>query len=220
MGAALERIADGVHAMVVEQRFFGLEVGARMTVLELDGGVLVHSPVAVEPAAIGQPRWVLAPNLFHHLHVGPWLDAGCEGWAAAGVADKRSDLRFHGVVEPGRQPFGPDVELFALQCFPFSNEVVVHHRPSRTLVVTDLVFHLAPTAPWLTRAAFRCLCGYPGCKTTLVERLGMRRALARQEIGALLALDFDRLVVAHGEVIESGGRQALAGAFSWLGVAG
>lgn len=215
----LEKIADGIHSVTGAQRFFGLEVGARMTVVELDGGVLVHSPINVpieSLGTLGTPRWVLAPNLFH-LHVGPWLNAGAEGWAAPGLADKRPDLQFDHVVTRTDQPFGPDLTLIPLSCFPFTNEVVVHHRPSRTLIVTDLVFNLAPTAPWLTRAAMRCACGYPGCRSTLLERALMRRKQARQDIAALLALDFDRLIMAHGDIIETGGHAALADAFRWLG---
>lgn len=216
----LTEIAAGVHVLEAEQRFFGMELGARMTVLEGDGGLLVHAPLGVPLEALGRlgpPRWVLAPNTFHHLYVGPWLAAGCEGWAAPGLAEKRPDLLFHGVVAPGLRPFGPDIELFPLRCFPLTNEVVVYHRPSRTLVVTDLVFNLAPTAPWLTRAAMRCAGGYPGCRTTVLERGLMRREAARREIGDLLSLDFDRLIMAHGQVVETGGRAALARAFSWLG---
>ena len=190
-----------------------------MTVLEADDGILVHSPLAVPIdtlADVGKPRWVLAPNLFHHLYIDPWIEAGCEAWAAPGLPDKRSDLTFRGVVEPGTQPFGPDIGVYPLRCFPFSNEVVLHHRPSRTLVVTDLVFNLAPTAPWPTRAAFWCLCGYPGCRTTALEHTMMQRRQARDDIRALLELDFDRLVMAHGTVVETGGRAALAHAFQWL----
>lgn len=215
----LETIADGVHAIEGDQRFFGLEIGARMTILEVDGGLLVHSPLAVPMdalASLGTPRWVLAPNKFHHLYVGPWMERGCEGWAAPGLAAKRPDLTFHGEVTPGSEPFGPDLQLFPLSCFPFTNEVVVLHRPSRTLVVTDLVFNLAPTAPWLTRAAMRCACGYPGCRTTALEQLFMRREAARRDLRTLLALDFDRLILSHGEVIETGGRDALKQAFNWL----
>ncbi|MFT4622513.1 MAG: hypothetical protein ACI8PZ_001169 [Myxococcota bacterium] len=219
----LQTLTDGVHVQVATQRFYGLEVGARMTVLQLEGGVLVVSPLDVPPdsvAHLGPLRWVLAPNLLHHLYVGPWIDAGAEGWAAPGLPAKRPDLTFHGVVEPGVQPFGPEVELIPLRCFPFASEVVLLHRPSRTLVVTDLVFNFDPTAPWLTRAAMRCACGYPGCRTTLLERALMHRDIAREEVQGLLALDFDRLVLAHGEVIETGGRAALAGAFDWLGLTG
>ena len=212
-------LAPGVHVAEAKQRYLGLEMGARMTLLETDGGLLVHSPVALDPeevARIGAARWVLAPNLLHHLYVGPWAEAGVEAWAAPGLVAKRPDVDFRGEVEDGSRPFGDDVWVKPMACFAMTNEVVVLHRPSRTLVVTDLVFNIAPTAPWATRAAMRCLCGYPGCKTTLLERAGIRRGVAREELQEILSWDFDRLIMSHGEVIETGGKDALLGAFGWL----
>jgi hypothetical protein len=208
-----------VHVAERPQRFCGLEVGARMTVLTLGDGLLVHSPLALpaeqlEP--LGPVRHVLAPNLLHHLHVGPWLDRGATSWCPAGLPDKRPDLAFdHVLTEPG-EPFGPEVLALPLRSFAMTNEVVLLHRPSRTLVTTDLLFHFGADAPWLTRAAMWALGGYPGPATTLVERVGMRRAVAREELASLLDLDFDRLVMAHGEIIETGGKDALARAFRWL----
>ncbi len=215
----MRTLADGVHVLERPQRFFGLEVGARMTVLETDAGLLVHSPV-VAPEAVALPeaaRWVLAPNKLHHLYVGPWLESA-EGWLAPGLPEKRPDLQAHGVVQGDVQPFGPDLKVFPLTCFPLANEVVVLHRPSRTLVVSDLVFNVQPDAPWLTRAAMFCACGYPGCRTTLLEVALFRREAGRRELRALLEEDWDRLVLAHGAVIESGGKDALRGAFRWLGL--
>lgn len=215
----MREVTEGVHVVEAPQRFLGLEVGARMTVLRVGDDLLVHSPVAVDPALVaplGRLRWVVAPNRLHHLHAGPWLAAGAEGWAAPGLAEKRPDLRFAGALDGAVAPFGSDVSVLPMRCFPFTNEVVLLHRPSRTLVVTDLVFNLGASAPWLTRAAFTALGGYPGCRTTIVERLGFDRPTARAELSNLLDLDFDRLIMAHGEVIEAGGRDALAGAFDWL----
>ncbi|MEZ4247658.1 MAG: hypothetical protein R3B99_05400 [Polyangiales bacterium] len=221
MSEPLRELAPGVHVAEGPQSFYGLQLGGRMTVLETSEGLLVHSPIArpIEDVATrGEPRFVLAPNLFHHLHVGPWIDAGVATWAARGLPDKRRDVTFTGVVEPGVQPFGSDVVALPLTCFSFSNEVVLLHRPSRTLVVTDLCFHLTPEFGWGTRAAMWMLGGYPGCKTTVVERWGMKRELARRELGEIVAWDFDRLVLAHGEVIEKGGKDAFVGAFRWLGL--
>ncbi|MEZ4268764.1 MAG: hypothetical protein R3F39_20605 [Myxococcota bacterium] len=216
----LRYIAPGVHVADAPQRFYGVEVGARMTVLELDGGLLIHSPIAVDPATVahlGKPRWVLAPNKLHHLYVGPWAAAGLEAWAAPGLPKKRPDLRFQGeITAAAASPFGGDVGLMPLACFGYTNEVALLHRPSRTLVVSDLVFNFPPTAPWLTRAAMRCLCAYPGCRTSLLERIGMRRSVARSEVETLAQWDFDRLIMAHGEVIETGGQAALRRAFGWL----
>ena len=217
----MRQLAPDLHVVEAPQRFLGLEVGARMTVLRLADGVLVHSPVGVPSAAVaalGPLRWVLAPNLLHHLYVGPWLQAGAEGWAAEGLPQKRPDLSFAGVVGADAVPFGDEVQVIPLRCFPLANEVVVLHRPSRTLILTDLVFNFSAEAPWATRAAMRCLGGYPGCRATALEWVGMRRAVARQELGDLLKLDFDRLILAHGEIVEHGGREALAGAYRWLGI--
>ncbi len=59
------------------QRFYGLEVGTRMTVIRLaDGSVLLHSPVELDAEvrweldAIGRVRYVVAPNRVHHLYAG------------------------------------------------------------------------------------------------------------------------------------------------------
>ena len=217
----IRTLAAGVHVVDMPQRFLGVSVGARMTLLEVDGGVLVHSPVDVDPgqlAHLGAARWVLAPNLLHHLYLRTWADRGIDAFGPAGLPEKRPDVRFAGILDDDDHPFGPDIEILPLTCFPLTREIVVFHRPSRTLVVTDLVFHFGRHAPWMTRCAMRCLRGYPGCRTTLLERFGMRRDAARAELAQVAAWDFDRLVMAHGDVIESGGRSALLGAFAWLGV--
>jgi hypothetical protein len=216
----LRRLAPGLHVLDAPQRFLGLELGTTMTVFDLDGQLLVHSPVAVPPCVLrplGDPRWALAPNLMHHLYVGPWLEAGLEGWAAPGLPQKRPDLRFAGVIDGPTHPFGPDIVTHTLRSFAMTNEVLVLHRPSRTLVVTDLVFNIGPTAPWLTRVGMRCVGGYPGCRVTVLERFGMNRAAAREDLAVIAGWDFDRVVMAHGEVIETGAKQSILNAFRWLG---
>lgn len=215
----LRRVARGVHVADAPQRFFGLEMGTRMTVLELSGGLLVHSPVALDPSSIahlGELRWVIAPNLFHHLYVGPWAAAGAEAWGAPGLARKRPDVAFKGELDPNAHPFGDEIELLPLSSFPMSNEVLVLHRPSGTLITSDLVFNLPPSAPAMTRLAMRGLGGYPGCRSTLLERVAMKRDVARKEIGEITSRDYDRVIMAHGDIIETGGRDAIAGAFGWL----
>lgn len=212
-------LASDVYEVQAPQSFLGLEVGARMTVFRLADGVLVHSPVDVDPAGVaelGPLKWALAPNLFHHLYLGRWKEAGAACYAPPGLAAKRPDLDLDAVIEQVSHPFGPEVTLIPLKCFPMTQEIALLHRPSGTLVLTDLLFNLSAEMPWSTRAAFTCLGGYPGCKTTLLERVGLKRDIARKELTELLELDWDRLVMAHGDIIDSGGKQALRGAFSWL----
>ena len=42
------------------------------------------------------------------------------------------------------------------------------------------------------------------------------RAAARQSLEQILAWDFDRVIVAHGDIRESGGREALKAGYAWL----
>lgn len=219
----MRQIAPGVHVAERPLRFLGLEIGARMTVLELDDGLLLHSPIDVEPevlAPLGEARFALAPNKLHHLFVDRWAEAGVETWAADGLAAKKPHVPFAGVPRTGTHPFGPGVEVVALECFPFTNEVVLFHERSKTLVVTDLVFNIPTSAPWPTRAAMWCACCYPGVETSLLERVGMKRDLARREISALLAFDFERIVLSHGELVEHDAKARFAHAYRWLGPLG
>ncbi len=218
-GHELQHFAKGVHFASAKQRFYGLEVGTKMSVFELDDGLLLHSPVAITAGSLeslGNIRYALAPNLLHHLYLDTAIRAGAEAWGAPGLKAKRRDLEFAGEIDAPCEPFGRDIFLYPIRSLPMTNEVVLLHRPSRTLVVTDLVFHFTPSAPPMTRAAMRLLGGYPGCKTTALERFQMKRARARIEIEEILSLDFDRLIMAHGEPIERGGKDALRDAFRWL----
>jgi hypothetical protein len=215
----MRQITPDIHVFDRPLRFYGIELGTRMTVIKLSDGLLIHSPIDVPPdslSELGEPRYVLAPNKFHHLFVAPWVEAGIEGWAAPGLMEKRKDVSFKGVVETGTNPFGPEIEVFTLSCFPLTNEVVLYHKPSKTLILTDLLINLPPTSPWLTRVAMRFAYAYPGAKASLFERIGMNRKKAREDIRAILEFPFERIILAHGDIIETGAREAFVNAYQWL----
>jgi hypothetical protein len=59
--------------------------------------------------------------------------------------------------------------------------------------------------------------GYGRFGTTRMLRSSFRdRKALRASIDRILAWDFDRVVVTHGEVLERGGRKALREAYAWL----
>lgn len=41
---------------------------------------------------------VLGPNKFHHLYLAPWIELGAKAWATQGLAKKRHDLEFDGLL--------------------------------------------------------------------------------------------------------------------------
>lgn len=219
----LEQLHDDLWVLERPQRFFGLEVGTRMTVVRIGGDLLLHSPVAADDAlrreleALGRIRWVVGPNRFHHLYLGAWTALGAEAWGVSCLHRKRADLSFAGTVGQDA-PWSEALPVVVLDSIPLTGEAVFFHPPSRTVVVSDLLFHLRPTAPLLTKAALVVGGGYPGVCCTVIERMAMKRALAREELSRILGWDFERVVLAHGAVVEDQGRERLRHAYRWLGV--
>jgi glyoxylase-like metal-dependent hydrolase (beta-lactamase superfamily II) len=93
-------------------------------------------------------------------------------------------------------------------------EVEFLHRASGTLITGDLVVNLPGPLPRVQRAWF----GGEGLFAPRLVRIDIRdKRQARASLGRILAWDFDRIVPGHGEVVESGGRDALRRAYAFLG---
>lgn len=223
MSTDLVQLHDDLWVVQRPLQFFGMQIGTRMTVVRFGDQLLLHSPVAPDDALrhaladLGRVRWVIGPNRFHHLYLAPWMALGAEAWAVAGLQRKRTDLTFAGTVGQGA-PWADTLHTHALACIPFTDEAVFLHRPSRTLVVSDLLFNLGPDTPALTRALMWAGGAYPGVCCSALERVMMKRPVARTDLERILEWDFDRVIVAHGNVVEEGGHDALAQAYSWLGI--
>ena len=204
------------------------DIGARMTVLRVpDGSLLLHSPVPLDAALeralreLGPVKWLVGPSKGHHLFLGDYAKAfpGAALCGAPGLAEKRRDLAFQHVLAPQPPPGWPEsVKLQLVEGAPFMNEVALLHAPSRTLVLTDLVFNVQPGATNRARL-FHWLVGATGrFGPHRLIRLGIRdRAAARRSLDRILAWDFDRIVMSHGEVVETGGHRLLEQAFAYLG---
>ena len=204
------------------------DIGTRMTVVRLpDAGLYLHSPVKLDDAtkqaldAIGPVRCVVAPSKVHYFFVAPYGEAypSARLFAAPGLADKRTDLRFHDTLgdDPAAEWSGT-LEQHLFQGAPLLNEIVFFHPASRTLVLTDLAFNM-PTRPGGRAALFTTLIGAVGRfgPHRMVRLLLRDRGAARQSVQRILSWDFDRVIVTHGEVLESGGKARFAEAFRFLG---
>jgi hypothetical protein len=198
-----------------------------MTVLRLaDGSLLLHSPVSLDPGlrreldAIGRVRLVVAPNRVHHLHAGEVARAYPEArlWVAPGLERKRPDLVFVDILgDEAPAEWRGQVDQVFFRGRPYENEVVFLHRASRTLLLCDLAFHFGPGAAAPTRLLMRLLRSYGRFgPSTLDPWLIRDRRAARESLERILAWDFDRVVVAHGDVLESGGQEALRRGYAWL----
>jgi hypothetical protein len=223
----LRPLAKDIWVAERPQNFYGLPVGTRMTVMRLAGGrLLLHSPVALEAElraeidAIGRVSYVVAPNRVHHLYAGDVAKAYPEArlWVGPGLERKRPDLEFVAVLgDESPAEWREEVGQTFFRGRPYENEIVFFHRASRTLVLCDLAFNFGPSAAASTKFLMKLIRSYGRFGPSKLDPLLIRdRPAARQSLERILAWDFDRVVVAHGEILETGGRQALREGYAWL----
>lgn len=223
----LRQLAKDLWVAERPQSFYGLPVGARMTVIRLAGKrLLLHSPVALDPElreqldALGQVCFAVAPNRVHHLHAGEVAQAypGARLWVAPGLERKRRDLVFEAVLtDEAPVEWRDEVDQVFFRGRPYENEVVFFHIPSRTLLLCDLAFNFGPSSAALTRLLMKAIRSYGRLGPSKLDPLLIRdRGAARESLQRILAWDFDRVIVAHGDVLESGGHETLRRGYSWL----
>lgn len=203
------------------------DIGTRMTVIRLaDGSLFLHSPVQLDSEtrhaldAVGPVRAVVAPSKVHHFFVGDYRAGYPQAhiYAAPGLEAKRRDLQFHGVLgDEAPDEWCGQIEQHLFRGAPYINEVVFFHPATRTLLLTDLAFNVGADRTAKARL-FYWLVGAAGRfgPHRMMRLLIRDRRAARASIDAILRWDFDRVIVTHGDVLETGGRQRLAAAFDYL----
>lgn len=224
---SLTPFATGVWLSTAPVRFLGMRLTATMTVFRLgDGALLLHSPVAMTRErrgaveALGPVAHLYSPNTFHHLRIGDWAAAfpRAKLHAPPGLAKKRPDVRIDRVHGSSPEPaFDGTVEEHRIEGFRLE-ETALFHRPSRTLVVADLVHNIGRPRHGWTKVYTKAMGFYDRVALSRAIRWTAfpNKAAARRSIDAVLALPIERLVVGHGAPIAAGARDALAAACPWL----
>ena len=208
----------------------GFAFPTRMAVVRLpgEGGLWIWSPVAPEAdllravTALGPVRHLIAPNALHHLSLARWAEAFPEARvnAAPGLTPSvagttldatlgdRADAAWEGVIDQ-----------VVLRGNRITTEVVFHHRPSGTVLITDWVQHIPAGfySGWRALVARLDLMSAPAPEVPRKFRLATTdRAAARRGVERMLAWEGPNLVMAHGAPVLGAGDAALRRAFRWL----
>jgi hypothetical protein len=189
-----------------------------MTVVTLSGSRLfVHSPVTLDAATrrdlddLGEVAFVVSPNKIHHLSIGEYVDAypQAKAFASPGLPERRPDLEFDGVLgDRPESPWAADLDQAEMRGNIFFSEIVFLHRASRTLIVADLVENFdRETASPLGRTLARLFGVGSEPVASPEHRLYTSDAAAAAEsLERIGSWDFERIILSHGTLIESGGR--------------
>lgn len=208
-------------------RLGGTRFNARMTVIRLRSGeILIHSPcafgdaLAAEVAALGRVAAILAPGNLHWLHV-----RSCQHWfpdavtyICPGVEERAKGLTFDFILDNEAPPLWADeLSQVVLRGTRVMREVAFLHRASRTLILVDLVenFTLAtPGTNLLLRILLRTLGMWNRPSPAPEYRFAWGdKARVREVMERILAWDFERVILSHGDIITRDARQILTRAW-------
>lgn len=233
----LKPVADGVFIVDSTLRgLFGMTLPVRMTVIRLpDGGLLLHSPTRLTEGLkrvlrqLGPVRHLLAPNVAHWVFLREWQETYPDAivWSAPGLrqrrAVRRNGLRIdHELAEAPPAAWGDALDLTMVPGGLGFHEIALFHRPTRTLVLTDLVLNLeAGKLPGSMRILARLFGSLaPGGMAPPYLRMivRMRASAARRACERIMALEPERVLFAHGRWFETDATRQLRTSLRWLGV--
>ncbi|MCS6155175.1 DUF4336 domain-containing protein [Shewanella baltica] len=210
--------------------FFTLPYTTRMTVIRLNNGALwVHSPIKLTSElqalveALGEVRYLIAPNHLHHLFLKDWQQGypQAQSFGTAEVQTKRPDLHFDGLFTAQfHAMWATDIDQILFTGSHFMQECVFFHKASRTLIVTDLIENFSPKSFNALQRLLARGAGIlaPNGKMPLDWRLSFMfaKTQARSHIDKILAWEPKAIIMAHGLIIENDATAFLEKSFSWV----
>ncbi len=202
-----------------------------MTVIRLASGeLMLHSPcnitaaMAKAIAALGPVAHIVAPGNFHHLYV-PTAQAAfptAKTWICPGTERRNRDLQYDGLLcDVAPVDWAGEIDQVLVQGTRIMREVAMFHRASHTLILVDLIENFTDATPH-TGGALKLWFKYvfrmwnkPGPAPEY--RMGWRdRKAAAESLRRILAWDFHRIVLSHGDLIERAAHEVAIKAWSGI----
>jgi len=202
-----------------------------MTVIRLASGqLMLHSPCHITPAmaqeiaALGQVAHIVAPGNFHHLYTASAQAAfpSAKTWICPGVERRNLGLKYDGVLGdvPPAEWLG-EIDQVLVQGTRIMREVAMFHRASHTLILVDLIENFTDATPGIGGALkfwFKyVLRMWNNPRPAPEYRIGWSdRQAAAKSLRRILAWDFQRIVLSHGDLIDRNAREVAAAAWSGI----
>ncbi|KAK7439382.1 hypothetical protein VKT23_017605 [Stygiomarasmius scandens] len=211
-----------------------LPFGIRSTAIKLSNGdVWVHAstPLSQETKEsidkLGPVKWIMNSGLSHHFYLGEFKKAypGAKLIGVNGIGEKKKaeGLAFDG--EYGKDStetlYGFEDEIKSCYFSGTANkDVAWYHIASRTLIVGDLLVNLPATEQFSKSKASAKL---PFINTLSPNGWLLKRSLwgsaidkdaVKRDFKTVAEWDFERIILAHGDIIEKDAKKAWETAYS------
>jgi hypothetical protein len=212
----IEPITSTVRFFDSEMSVFpGVRLPLRSMLVESPTKAILISPVGTraEISAVDGKTCILAePSLLHHARLARAIHALAprELWAPPGFAAKLPEYTDASVFGADPWPHDDLVSFTLIEGAPFRNEIVFFHRASRTLYTADLVFGIVKPSGILTPLVMRALGVGRSFGTSKVWSHWIKDPGAfRRSIDRIMGWPFERIAMAHGEIVEGNARAKL-----------
>jgi hypothetical protein len=200
-----------------------------MTIVRFDNGdLLIHDPCEIsdlvkrEIDAIGEVRYIVAPGSYHHLFVTDFQQKypQAETFLCPGLERKRPDINFDWIL--GNRPdhrWGNVFDQVVVQGTKYMWEVAFFHKPSKTLILVDLLENIGddfrhPTSLLLRfwwKVVYRM---WNNPKAAPEYQMGWgKKDIVKKALNRILSWKPERIILAHGELVESNTQSVLTSAW-------
>lgn len=224
----MEQIGERIWVKRFDCRVFGANLGKTVTVMRLASGpVVVHSAGPLSESdydgirEIGEPGWLMEGSRAHDTFSKQLRAAFPQATyllppkfpiAARKLAPAQT-LR----ASVGPDEWGDEIGIHRVGGIPALSEHAVLHRPSRTLILSDLMMNLEIPPRGRIPFFLRWVSGFKSFPATsrLLRAFVRDPEAVAASVETLLAWDFDRVVVGHGAFVENNAKATLASVLAW-----
>ena len=198
----------------------------RSTLVKENGKGILLSPINFDENQLSALKKmepitdIVAPCLLHHLSIPKAHKAFPEAklWGATGFDKKRPDIRWNEFLTEQNWPYKGFLDVLQIKGSPRTNELVFFHSSSRTLITMDLCFNLQSPKGAMGWLFFKLFGTYKKFAMSRLFKASIQdKAAFTKSIKKIFEWDFDRIIMAHGDVLPSGGKEILRAALKERG---
>lgn len=144
--------------------------------------------------------------------ISPWGRGSCLSGLRSDALPRRADPKFSAIL--GDEPpiaWTNEMAQAFMRAFPLLNEIVFFHRKARTLIFTVRIFNIVRRDSAYGRFLLRLDGAFhrPAIPHSFRLLLRRKRPECAAFLNRLLLWDFDRVILAHGEIIDYGAKSAV-----------
>jgi hypothetical protein len=228
----LKEIDSNIWVAEQPLKYLGIDVGTRMTVIRSKNDQLsIISPIKINDVIkkqldeIGIVTNIIAPNLFHYLFASDcknlfpsatfWADLDLKKKKPELPVDQNFDYKGGKINDHIEYIFFDGFKTITLNGFSPLNEFIFYHGLSKTLILTDTAFNFDESFSFSTKLVAKLIGGYNNLSPSLLEKIATTdKHKIKNTLQKILDWDFDRIIMAHGSIIESNGKEQFIKGFA------